>query len=85
MKIDAENYMVVFGSNQITNCGKVIEIVGKGINKQIVRFKEGPTRKYYVIVRLRIKKEKQSLKLQIACCSMLRKVIEQKFQIMECV
>jgi len=41
MKIEAENYTVVFGSNIISKCGRVIEIVGKGINKQIIRFLEG--------------------------------------------
>jgi len=41
MKIEAENYEVVFGSNLISECGRAIEIVGKGINKQIIRFREG--------------------------------------------
>ncbi len=41
MKVEAENYMVIFGSNQIMNCPKVIELKGKGINKQIIRFREG--------------------------------------------
>ena len=41
MKIEAENYEVVFGSNLISECGRVIEIIGKGINKQIIRFREG--------------------------------------------
>jgi ligand-binding sensor domain-containing protein len=41
MKIEAENYEVVFGSNQVLKCGKVIELTGKGINKQIIRFREG--------------------------------------------
>ena len=41
MKIEAENYEVVFGSNLISECGRVIEIVGKGMNKQIIRFREG--------------------------------------------
>lgn len=41
MKIEAENYEVIFGSNQVLNCGKVIELTGKGFNKQIIRFKEG--------------------------------------------
>lgn len=41
MKIEAENYEVVFGSNLISECGRVIEIVSKGINKQIIRFREG--------------------------------------------
>ncbi len=45
MKVEAENYMVIFGSNQITNCGKVIELVGKGINKQVIRFREGADKK----------------------------------------
>ena len=41
MKTEAENYEVIFGSNRILNCGKVIEIIGKGINKQFIRFREG--------------------------------------------
>lgn len=41
MKIEAENYEVIFGSNLISKCGRVIELVGKGINKQIIRFREG--------------------------------------------
>jgi len=41
MKIEAENYEVVFGSNLILECGRVVEIVGKGINKQFIRFREG--------------------------------------------
>ena len=41
MKIEAGNYEVVFGSNLISECGRVIEIIGKGINKQIIRFREG--------------------------------------------
>ena len=45
MKVEAENYMVIFGSNQITNCGKVIELVGRGINKQIIRFRVGADKK----------------------------------------
>jgi len=45
MKVEAENYMVIFGSNQIMNCPKVIELKGKGINKQIIRFREGNDKK----------------------------------------
>lgn len=45
MKVEAENYMLIFGSNQITECGKVIELKGRGINKQIMRFKEGTDKK----------------------------------------
>lgn len=41
MKIEAENYEVIFGSNRILECKRVVEIVGKGINKQIIRFREG--------------------------------------------
>jgi len=41
MKIEAENYEVVFGSNLILECRRAVEIVGKGINKQIIRFREG--------------------------------------------
>jgi hypothetical protein len=41
MKIEAENYEVIFGSNQILECGKVIELKGKGVNKQFIRFREG--------------------------------------------
>jgi len=41
MKYEAENYEVVFGSNLIQECGKVVELVGKGINKQIIRFRDG--------------------------------------------
>lgn len=41
MKVDAEKYTVIFGSNVITDCPRVIELKGKGINKQILRFKEG--------------------------------------------
>ena len=45
MKNEALNYEVIFGSNRILNCGRVVEIVGKGINKQFVRFREGEDRK----------------------------------------
>lgn len=45
MKVDTENYLVIFGSNQITDCGKVIEFAGKGFNKQILRFREGSDKK----------------------------------------
>ena len=45
MKVEAENYTVIFGSNQTTNCGKVIELIGRGINKQIIRFREGVDKK----------------------------------------
>ena len=41
MKYEAENYEVIFGSNLIQECGKVVELVGKGINKQIIRFRVG--------------------------------------------
>ena len=41
MKIEAENYEVIFGSNRILECKRVVEIAGKGINKQIIRFREG--------------------------------------------
>jgi len=41
MKIEAENCEVMFGSNRILECKRVVEIVGKGINKQIIRFREG--------------------------------------------
>jgi len=41
MKIEAKNYEVIFGSNLISKCGKVIKLAGKGINKQIIRFREG--------------------------------------------
>ena len=41
MKIEAENYEVIFGSNRILECKRVVEIVGKGVNKQIIRFREG--------------------------------------------
>ena len=45
MKNEAETYQVIFGSNLIVNCGRVVDLVGKGINKQIIRFKEGEDRK----------------------------------------
>lgn len=41
MKIESKNYEIIFGSNLISKCGKVIELAGKGINKQIIRFREG--------------------------------------------
>jgi hypothetical protein len=41
MKYEAENYEVIFGSNLIQECGKVLELRGKGINKQIIRFRVG--------------------------------------------
>jgi hypothetical protein len=41
MKYEAENYEVIFGSNLIQECGKVVELVGKGINQQIIRFRVG--------------------------------------------
>jgi ethanolamine utilization protein EutA (predicted chaperonin) len=41
MKTETENYELLFGSNRILKCGKVVELVGKGINKQIIRFREG--------------------------------------------
>lgn len=45
MKVETKNYVVIFGSNQITDCGKVIEFKGKGINKQIIRFRETSDKK----------------------------------------
>ncbi len=41
MRTEAENYEVVFGSNLISQCSSVLKIVGRGINKQIMRFREG--------------------------------------------
>ncbi len=41
MKIEAEKYEVIFGSNFISECPRVIKLIGKGINKQIMRFREG--------------------------------------------
>jgi len=41
MKTETENYELLFGSNRILKCGKAVELVGKGINKQIIRFREG--------------------------------------------
>jgi hypothetical protein len=41
MKTEEEKFEVIFGSNRILNCGKVIEIIGKEIHKQFIKFKEG--------------------------------------------
>ncbi len=41
MKSEAENCTILFGSCIIQNCRYVIEFVGKGINRQIMRFREG--------------------------------------------
>ena len=41
MKTVAKNYELLFGSNIIRNCSLAIEFVGKGINKQVIRFVEG--------------------------------------------
>jgi|GEM_PF-969123 len=41
MKYEAENYEVIFGSNLISKCRKVVEVRGQGINKQIIRFRVG--------------------------------------------
>jgi hypothetical protein len=41
MKTEAKKYELIFGSNIIQNCTHAIEFVGKGINKQIIRFVEG--------------------------------------------
>jgi hypothetical protein len=40
MKLEATNYEVIFGSNRILQCRGVCELVGKGINKQIIRFRD---------------------------------------------
>ena len=45
MKAEAGNYEVIFGSNRILNCGRVVEVVGKGVNKQFIRFREGGDQK----------------------------------------
>ena len=45
MKTDAENYEVLFGTNRILKCGRVVEIAEKGLNKQFARFREGEDRK----------------------------------------
>ena len=63
MKVEAENYMVIFGSNQITNCGKVIELVGEGINKQIIRFREGADKKILLDCTVKDQKEKTNTKI----------------------
>jgi hypothetical protein len=41
MKDEAEIFEVNFGSNTIKNCGSVLKIIGKGFNKQIIRFRVG--------------------------------------------
>jgi len=41
MKTETENYELLFGSNKILKCSRVVELAGKGINKQIIRFREG--------------------------------------------
>jgi hypothetical protein len=41
MKKETKNYELLFGTNTIAKCGKVVELVGKGVNKQIIRFREG--------------------------------------------
>jgi hypothetical protein len=45
MKNEAGNYEVIFGSNRILNCGRVVEVVGRGVDKQFIRFREGEDRK----------------------------------------
>jgi hypothetical protein len=45
MKTEAKNYTVIFGSNLIVNCGTVIKFAGRGIKKQIIRFREGDDNK----------------------------------------
>jgi len=41
MRMGRDNYELVFGSNLILKCGKAVELIGKGINEQIIRFREG--------------------------------------------
>jgi hypothetical protein len=41
MKTETENYELLFGSNRILKCGRAVELVAKGIKKQIIRFREG--------------------------------------------
>jgi hypothetical protein len=41
MKSESVNYELIFGSNRILNCPLVVEFVGRGINQQIIRFREG--------------------------------------------
>jgi len=41
MKTETKNYELLFGSNRILKCHRAVELVGKGINKQIIRFREG--------------------------------------------
>lgn len=41
MKTKARNYTLIFGSNTIQNCDGIIDLVGKGVNKQPIVFKEG--------------------------------------------
>jgi hypothetical protein len=41
MKTESVNYELIFGSNRILNCPLVVEFVGRGINQQIIRFREG--------------------------------------------
>jgi hypothetical protein len=41
MKTESGNYEILFGTNRILNCPLVVEFVGRGINQQIIRFREG--------------------------------------------
>jgi hypothetical protein len=41
MKADTANYELLFGSNRILKCPRAVELKGKGVNKQIIRFREG--------------------------------------------
>lgn len=41
MKTESANYQLLFGSNLILNCPLVVEFVGRGLNQQIIRFREG--------------------------------------------
>ena len=41
MKTESENYQLLFGTNLILNCPLVVEFVGRGLNQQIIRFREG--------------------------------------------
>jgi hypothetical protein len=78
MKIEAENYEVVFGSNLISECGRVIEIVGKGINKQIIRFREGEDGKILFNCTVKDQKGKTVAKVANSIIQYVRKGYEAK-------
>ncbi|MBZ2167025.1 hypothetical protein [Methanobacterium spitsbergense] len=56
VKVEAKNFNVDLGSNKAINCNGVINLVGKGLNKQPLRFREGDDGKILLNCTLRNKK-----------------------------